>query len=123
MKTLSSLVLRKWSVKISYESMNEGKITRKISGLFMWPHLLFVCCLQCVHCAERVYHHLRVTMTGQNQIKALPVAVFVLFFEFICRWFKFMLKPPYSIMHENFLSAIWDTSHWNFFVKFGLKTA
>ena len=25
--------------------------------------------------------------------------------------------------HENILSAIWDTSHWNSFVKFGLKTA
>ena len=28
-----------------------------------------------------------------------------------------------SITSEKFLSAIWDTSHWNFFVKFGLKTA
>ena len=26
-------------------------------------------------------------------------------------------------MSGNLLSAIWDTSHWNFFVKFGLKTA
>ena len=32
-------------------------------------------------------------------------------------------KPPNSITSENFLSAIWDTSLWNFFVKFGLKTA
>ena len=32
-------------------------------------------------------------------------------------------KPPYRIMHGNFLWAVWDTSHWNFFVKFGLKTA
>ena len=39
------------------------------------------------------------------------------------RWFKFTLKPPNSITHGNLLSAIWDTSHWNFFVKFGLKTA
>ena len=41
----------------------------------------------------------------------------------VFRWFKFTLKPPNSIMPGNLLSAIWDTSHWNFFVKFGLKTA
>ena len=36
---------------------------------------------------------------------------------------KNTLKPPYSIASECFLSAILDISHWNFFVKFGLKTA
>ena len=41
----------------------------------------------------------------------------------IFRWFKFTLKPPYTIMHGNLLLAIWDTSHWTSFVKFGLKTA
>ena len=39
------------------------------------------------------------------------------------RWFKFTLKPPYTVAIENLLSLIWDTSHWNFFLKFGLKTA
>ena len=39
------------------------------------------------------------------------------------RWFKFTLKPPYSGASERSLLAIWDTSHWNFFVKFGLRTA
>ena len=43
--------------------------------------------------------------------------------KFLFRWFKFTLKPPYSGVHEHSLSAIWDTSHWNFFVKFGLRTA
>ena len=43
--------------------------------------------------------------------------------ESIFRWFKFTLKPPYTITHGNLLSAIWDTSHWTSFVKFGLKTA
>ena len=38
-------------------------------------------------------------------------------------WFKFTLKPPYTIVHEHLLLAIWDTSHWNYFIKFGLKTA
>ena len=42
---------------------------------------------------------------------------------FIFRWFKFTLKPPNSITHGNLLLAIWDTSHWNFFVKFRLKIA
>ena len=39
------------------------------------------------------------------------------------RWSKFTLKPPYRIMHGHLLSAIWDTSHWTSYVKFGLKTA
>ena len=26
------------------------------------------------------------------------------------RWFKFILKPPYSIMHGKLRLAIWDTS-------------
>ena len=42
---------------------------------------------------------------------------------FVLRWFKFTLKPPYTIASGNLLSAIWDTSHWTSFVKFGLKTA
>ena len=41
----------------------------------------------------------------------------------IFKWFKFTLKPPYRITHENLLSLIWDTSHWNSFLKFGLRTA
>ena len=41
----------------------------------------------------------------------------------IFRWFKFTFKPPYTIAHCNLLSAIWDTSHWTSFLKFGLKTA
>ena len=32
-------------------------------------------------------------------------------------------KPPYTVASGNLLSAIWDTSHWTSFVKFGLKTA
>ena len=34
---------------------------------------------------------------------------------YICRWFNFTLKPPNSMVIEIFFSAIWDTSHWNFF--------
>ena len=41
----------------------------------------------------------------------------------VFRWFKFTLKPPYSGASERSLLAIWDTSHWKFFVKFGLRTA
>ena len=43
--------------------------------------------------------------------------------KLIIRWFKFTLKPPYTIVHGNLSLAIWDTSHWTSFVKFGLKTA
>ena len=35
------------------------------------------------------------------------------------RWFKFTLKPPISIGHGKFRLAIWNTSFWNFLVKFG----
>ena len=41
----------------------------------------------------------------------------------IIRWFKFTLKPPYTIMSGHLLLAIWDTSYWTSFVKFGLNTA
>ena len=41
----------------------------------------------------------------------------------VFRWFKFTLKPPYTVAHENLLLTIWDTFHWTSFVKFGLKTA
>ena len=39
----------------------------------------------------------------------------------IIRWFKFTLKPPYSIAHDKLLLAIWDTSFWTFWLKFGHK--
>ena len=37
----------------------------------------------------------------------------------IFRWFKFTLKPPNSITHDKLRLAIWDTSFWTFWVKFG----
>ena len=40
---------------------------------------------------------------------------------FFIRWFKFTLKPPYSIAHDNLRLAIWDTSFWTFLLKFGHK--
>ena len=52
-------------------------------------------------------------------------------FDFLCefswkiftvfRWFKFTLKPPYSIAIGKLRLAIWDTSFWTFLVKFGHK--
>ena len=35
----------------------------------------------------------------------------------VFRWFKCKLKPPNSMVIENFFLAIWDTSHWNFFCQ------
>ena len=40
----------------------------------------------------------------------------------IFRWFKFTLKPPYSIVRGKLRLAIWDTSFWTFWLKFGHKT-
>ena len=37
----------------------------------------------------------------------------------IFRWFKFTLKPPNRITSEKLRLAIWDTSFWTFWVKFG----
>ena len=63
-------------------------------------------------------------------IERIPTQNVFVFWIFLCtsawpvfRWFKFTLKPPYTVMSGNLLSAIWDTSHWTSFVKFGLKTA
>ena len=39
----------------------------------------------------------------------------------IFRWFKFTLKPPYSIAIGKLRLAIWDTSFWTFWLKFGHK--
>ena len=39
----------------------------------------------------------------------------------VFRWFKFTLKPPYSIALDNLRLAIWDTSFWTFWLKFGHK--
>ena len=39
----------------------------------------------------------------------------------VFRWFKFTLKPPYSIAHDKLWLAIWDTSFWTFRLKFGHK--
>ena len=42
-------------------------------------------------------------------------------FSFVFRWFKFILKPPYSIAHDKLRLAIRDTSFWTFLVKFRHK--
>ena len=39
----------------------------------------------------------------------------------VFRWFKFTLKPPYSIPIGKLRLAIWDTSFWTFWLKFGHK--
>ena len=39
----------------------------------------------------------------------------------LVRWFKFTLKPPYSIAHDKLRLGIWDTSFWTFWLKFGHK--
>ena len=39
----------------------------------------------------------------------------------IFRWFKFTLKPPYRITCGKLRLAIWDTSFWTFWLKFGHK--
>ena len=40
-------------------------------------------------------------------------------FNMLFRWFKFTLKPPNRITHDKLRLAIWDTSFWTFWLKFG----
>ena len=53
-------------------------------------------------------------------LKKYSIEVFVESSGFF-RWFKFTLKPPYSIAHDKLRLAIWDTSFWTFWLKFGHK--
>ena len=66
------------------------------------------------HMGDGLHFHNKARARSRCQNLRLP---------YIFRWFKFTLKPPYSGASERSLLAIWDTSHWNFFVKFGLRTA
>ena len=75
-------------------------------------YLLFYCILSrtskmCSHCHKHYF-----------------ISCLQLGFKFkICvfRWFKFTLKPPYSIAHDKLQLVIWDTSFWTFLLKFGHK--
>ena len=42
-------------------------------------------------------------------------------YPLLFRWFKFTPKPPYSIVRGKLWLAIWDTSFWTFWHKFGHK--
>ena len=77
--------------------------------VFMFEFLIFDIFLTTWHLFDILTHQLNLNHLSLHR------AIF--------RWFKFILKPPNSITSGNLLSAIWDTFHWNFFVKFGLKTA
>ena len=57
-----------------------------------------------------------------SQTKSQQFILFIHWYS-LFRWFKFTLKPPYTVAHGNLSLAIWYTSHWTSFVKFGLKTA
>ena len=50
----------------------------------------------------------------KNQMFTEPVSS-------VFRWFKFTLKPPYSIAHDKLRLAIWDTSFLTFWLKVGHK--
>ena len=41
--------------------------------------------------------------------------------KLVFRWFKFTLKPPNRITRDKLRLAIWDTSAWTFWLKFGHK--
>ena len=53
---------------------------------------------------------------GKTPVFKDPLAEYLVF-----RWFKFTLKPPYRITRDKLRLAIWDTSFWTFWLKFGHK--
>ena len=68
--------------------------------------------------------HIRPSMGALKFFLQLTVVCENLHFSQILhffRWFKFTLKPPYSIALDNLRLAIWDVSFWTFWLKFGHK--
>ena len=63
----------------------------------------------------------RRTDWGQDKNSEITIAFFSLDSSIFIRWFKLTLKPPYSITCGKLQLAIWDTSFWTFWVKFGHK--
>ena len=63
--------------------------------------------------AERVgvplWQRMDIATGPQSLLKSQKIEVF--------RWFKFTLKPPYSIAWGKLQLAIWDTSFWTFLAQ------
>ena len=64
---------------------------------------------------ETLEHFVVYCLLFQNTICLLYLLVIVF------RWFKFTLKPPNRITRDKLRLAIWDTSAWTFWLKFGHK--
>ena len=56
---------------------------------------------------------------GRHRVPPLKLMRARTFPHLVFRWFKFTLKTPNRITHDKLRLAIWDTSFWNFWVKFG----
>ena len=56
---------------------------------------------------------------GKALILVAKLLLFTLADTQVFRWFKFTLKPPNRITHDKLRLAIWDTSFWTFWLKFG----
>ena len=65
--------------------------------------------------------HLSAVLVGKYFPQQLHSLLSVDFAHLLFRWFKFTLKPPYSIVYDKLRLAIWDTSFWTFSLKFGHK--
>ena len=58
-----------------------------------------------------------ITLYSEYSVFPVPATVHLV----LIRWFKFTLKPPYSIARGKLQLVIWDTSFWTFWLKFGHK--
>ena len=70
------------------------------------------------YCANNVIDNLK---KNKSDIMYLEHHTNVTSNVLVVRWFKFTLKPSYSITHGKLRLVIWDTSFWTFWVKFGHK--
>ena len=50
-------------------------------------------------------------------LQVMPMVRWFFLLFLLFRWFKFTLKPPYSITHGKLRLAIWDTFFWTFLAQ------
>ena len=70
------------------------------------------------HKNQQYYHERK---TRPNVLQLYLKDLYYKLLKLVFRWFKFTLKPPYSIALDNLRLAIWDTFFWTFWLKFGHK--
>ena len=102
---------RYWQVKLNDHSIPLMAFTVGLLGFY--------------ECVRMPFHLTNAPATFQKLMESclgeLHLDWCIIYLDDIIRWFKFTLKPPYSIKYGKLRLAIWDTFFWTFLVKFGHK--